>query len=264
MQHSDLYHLNYADRDWRNRSFRRQNLAGANFRGADLRGCDFSDANLSGADFTGAKLGSTPKQRVTIWAIAVAVAAMEIEAILQTGFGALGQTPGDPAWSYTIALLVTWGISGAGSAARAMLLPKMGSIAETISAVASGAFLGFFYAGVATGKNAPAAIVGAVVGGILALVGTVRFRRRLMWKMAVAKAGAFHGYGFALLIGTQALDRWVVGLFLGGIVWGCISIIYLFFTVRSFGLAVKIARQAMGTLFRNVDLSEARFSEKSY
>lgn len=200
----------------------------------------------------GAKRGSTPIQIVTIWAIAFGVAAIVIEGVIKTGFGALGQTPGDPAWFYVIALLVTWGISGAGSGARAMLSLKMGSIAEIISAVASGAFLGFFYAGVATGKNSQAAIGGAVLGGILALVAMVQFRHRLMWGMAVATAGAFHGYGFALLVGTQAIDHLCAGLFLGGMVWGCISALYLFFAVKSLELAVRIARQAIGNLLINV------------
>jgi hypothetical protein len=208
---------------------------------------------VSGAKFMGVKMGSMSKQKVTIWVIAIVVVAIVMEAMIKTGFGALGQTPGDRAWSYTIVLLVTWGISGAGSAARAMLPLKMRSIAEPISAVASGAFLGFFYAGVTTENNAQAAISGAVVGGILAWVATVRWRRRLMWTMAVATAGAFHGYGFALLIGTQAIDRFVAGLFVGGIVWGCVSVIYLFFAVKSLGLAVQMARKAMGTLLRNPD-----------
>ncbi|MGB3237436.1 MAG: hypothetical protein WBB29_04010 [Geitlerinemataceae cyanobacterium] len=193
------------------------------------------------------------KPRIAIWAIAVVVAAIVMEAIVKTGFGALGQTPGDRSWSYVIALLVTWGISGAGSAAGAMLPSTIGSIAQTISAVSSGAFLGFFYAGVVAEKNPQAAIGGAVLGGILALVATVRFRRRLMWTMAVATAGGFHGYGFALLIGTQAIDRFVAGLFVGGSIWGGVCVIYLFFAVKSFGLAVQMARQAMGTSLRKTD-----------
>lgn len=229
-----------------------------------MRGYDFREANLLGANLKGAKLGSTPKQIVTIWAIWVGVAGIVLEGLIKTGFGALGQTPGDPAWSYSIALLVTWGISGAGSAVRAMWSSKMGSISQIVSAVASGAFLGFFYAGVATGKNSQAAIGGAIVGGILALVAMVRFQRRLMWGMAVAMAGAFHGYGFALLIGTKAIDRLCAGLLLGGMVWGCISGIYLFFAVKSLELAVQIARQAMGTLLVNVSCGRPRFKDARF
>lgn len=168
------------------------------------------------------------------------VAALVLEGILKTGFGALGQTPGDPAWSYVIALLVTWGISGAGSVGKALLPPKIGSISEMISAVASGAFLGFFYAGVFTEKNPQAAIGGAVVGGILALVAAIVWRHQLVWGMVVAIAGALHGYGFALLVGTQAIDRLVAGLFWGGTIWGVICIVYLFFTLNSLRLVVQI------------------------
>lgn len=254
MQHSDSSNCKYAHRDWRNRSFRGENLAGADFSGADLRGCDFSDANLSGANFSGAKLGSTPKQIVTIWAIAVGVAAMALEAAIDTGFGALGQTPGDPAWSYVMALLITWGISGAGMGICATISSRMGEIAQTISAVASGAFSGFFYLGVVTDKNPKAAIAGAVLGGILALVGSVGWRRRLTWKMAVAISGAVYGYGFGLLMGTQALDRGVAGLLVGGLIRGCVCGMSLFFAVKSLEFAVQIGRQAIGTSFRNTGM----------
>lgn len=196
-----------------------------------------------------AKLGSTPKQIVTIWAIAVGVAAVAIEAAIDTGFGALGQTPGDRAWSYVIALLVTWGISGAAMGLAAMGSSRMGSISKTVSAVASGAFSGFFYLGTIAQKNPTAAIAGAVLGGILALVATVRFRRRLMWTLAVAISGAVYGYGFGLLMGTQALERWVARLWLEGSIGGCLCALYLFFAVKSLEFAAKVARQAIAPLF---------------
>ncbi|RMG14321.1 MAG: hypothetical protein D6728_02855 [Cyanobacteria bacterium J055] len=187
------------------------------------------------------RLQSKPKfTQFIIGAIAVAVAAIVLEGIIKTGFGALGQTPGDRAWSYVIALLVTWGISGAGSAGKALLSPQIGSISEMISSVASGAFLGFFYAGVFAENNPQVAIGGAVVGGILALVAAILWRRRLVWGMVVAIAGALHGYGFALLVGTQAIDRLVAGLFGGGTIWGIVCIVYLFFSVNSLRLAVQI------------------------
>lgn len=198
--------------------------------------------------FIGARmrLRSKPKlTQLTIGAIAVSVAAIVLEGIIKTGFGALGQTPGDRAWSYVIALLITWGISGAGSAGKAMLSPPIGSISEIVSAVASGSFLGFFYAGILTENNSQAAIGGAIVGGILALVAALLWRRRLVWGMVVAIAGALHGYGFALLVGTQAIDRLVAGLFGGGTIWGIICIAYLFFSVNSLRLAIQIYQKVL-------------------
>jgi uncharacterized protein YjbI with pentapeptide repeats len=60
-------------KDYRNRSFKGQDLSGQDFSGRDLRGCDFRDAKLRGVDFSGSTFGQTAQQRInSIAAVAAA------------------------------------------------------------------------------------------------------------------------------------------------------------------------------------------------
>jgi uncharacterized protein YjbI with pentapeptide repeats len=84
---SSSSHLNYANQDLSDRSFKQQYLRGADFSGADIRGCDFSGANLIGVKFERVKAGLSHKQIITllICTIGFAIAYAEALAFALTG-----------------------------------------------------------------------------------------------------------------------------------------------------------------------------------
>lgn len=252
--------LNFANQDLRNRSFRGQNLNSADFSGCDIRGCDFSYALLQGANFARVRMGQTPKYFIPLTFIALAVAIVAINAVSRTIFGALGRTSAEPAWSFVLALYTSLGIAGACSGLRALLDTQsiVGRIATTLSGAASGVLLSFFYAGSSTENNPRIAIAAAVVGGIVMAVSSLLFRRGLI-PVTVSTAGAVTGYGFAFFIGTIAsaclsTQNWILG-----ILWGSLSIGYLWLTMNSLILTAREIKETGRTSFKGADLTHAKF-----
>lgn len=252
--------LNFANQDLRNRSFKGQNLNGADFSGCDLRGCDFSHALLQGANFERVKTGQTPRQFIPSVVVAVVVALISADAFSKMIFGLLGRTPAEGGWSFVIALGVSLAISGTFSGLRVMMRPKSLTrrIATIISGAASGALLGFFYAGSTTDNNAQFAIAGAVLGGVLMALICWRVRHPLV-AVAVAAVGAVAGYGFAFFTGATAITYLSVQKFVWGVFWGALSLAYIALTMNSLILMVREIRQGCGTSFRRADLTQAKF-----
>ncbi|HEY9832087.1 MAG TPA: pentapeptide repeat-containing protein [Stenomitos sp.] len=252
--------LNFANQDLRNRSFKGQNLNGADFSGCDLRGCDFSHALLQGANFERVKTGQTPRQFIPSVVHAVVMALISADAFSKMIFGLLGRTPAEGGWSFVIALGVSLAISGTFSGLRVMMRPKSLTrrIATIISGAASGALLGFFYAGSTTDNNAQFAIAGAVLGGVLMALICWRVRHPLV-AVAVAAVGAVAGYGFAFFTGATAITYLSVQKFVWGVFWGALSLAYIGLTMNSLILMVREIRQGCGTSFRRADLTQAKF-----
>lgn len=252
--------LNFANRDLRNRSFKGQNLNGADFSGSDIRGCDFSRALLIGANFERVRTGLTLKRVLILVAVAVVVALPVAEAMTRTVFGALGQTVQSRAWPYVLALYISMGIAGAGSAARVATGTKSiaGVVAGTLSATASFALVGFYYGGSATGNNPQVAVAAAIGAGVLMAIASFRFRTGAM-AVAVAVAGAVTGYGFAFLVGASAIAFLSVQKLVWGVFWSIVSLAYIWLTINSLTLAVKQIKIFAGTSFRDASLTNARF-----
>lgn len=252
--------FNFTNQDLRNRSFRGQNLNGADFSGCDIRGCDFSYALLQGANFERVRVGQTPIHFIPLALIALVVAVVAVNAVSRMIFGALGRTAAEPAWSFVLALYASLGIAGACSGLRVIIgtQSKVWRIATTLSGTLSGALLSFFYAGSSTANNPRIAIAAAVVGGIVMAVSSLLFRRGLV-PVAVSTAGAVTGYGFAFFIGTIAsaglsTQNWILG-----ILWGSLSIGYLWLTMNSLILTVREIRETGRTSFKGADLTHAKF-----
>lgn len=252
--------LNFANQDLRNRSFRGKNLNGADFSGCDIRGCDFSYALLQGANFAQVRMGQTPKYFIPLIFIALVVAVVAINAVIRTIFGALGRTPAESAWSFVLALYSSLGIAGVCSGVRVIISTQsiIWRIATTLSAAASGALLSFFYAGSSTDNNPKIAIAAAVLGGIVMAVASFLFRRGLL-PVAVSIAGAVTGYGFAFLIGTIASACFSTQNWILGILWGSLSIAYLWLTMNSLILGIQQIRETGRTSFKGADLTNAKF-----
>jgi hypothetical protein len=246
---------NFARQDLRNRSFRGQVLNSADFTGSDLRGCDFSRSSLVGATFERARLGSSRRQRATLGTIALLMALLMGHAVSQMVFGAMGQTPAEPAWSYVVALYISLGI--AGSIGLYPLKPAViGKLLPLLSVTASGALLGFFYGGSATKNNPQVAIVAAIIGTLLAPGSTLRWRTG---KIAFTSAATVAAYGFAFLMGTTVLAYLVAFRLLEGFSLGLVTLAYLWLTLKALILAVHQIRQFPGTCFRSANLTDASF-----
>lgn len=252
--------LNFANQDLRNRSFKRQDLNGADFSGCDIRGCDFSHALLQGANFERARAGQTPKKFIPFIVVVVIVAWLSANAFSQMLFGVLGRTAAETGWSFVIALAVSLAISGGFSGVRTFIGTKSLArrIATIVSGAASGALLGFFYAGSSTNNNPKFAIAGAVIGGVVMAFVSFKFRTVVV-AVAITIAGATSGYGFAFFCGATAIAHFSVQQLVWGVVWGALSLGYIGLTMNSLTLAIQDIKGASGTSFKGADLTNATF-----
>lgn len=250
--------LNFTNKDLRNRSFKGLNLKGADFSKSDLRGCDFSGALLVGANFEGVRTGITFRQIISL-AIVVAIATfLTAFAVIRTVFSALGEPFGGSNWAYIVALLVSLTISGTGTGIAIAIASPFNRIAFTLSATASGALLGFVYAGLAANKNPQAAIAGAILGGVLMGFTTLRFRTGIVG-VIVAIAGAITSYGLTFWLWAVALAFLTGQKLVWGIFFAILSIAYLGLAINSLFLALKEMKKSAGTSFRKADLTDAVF-----
>ncbi|NJP08225.1 MAG: pentapeptide repeat-containing protein [Leptolyngbyaceae cyanobacterium RU_5_1] len=199
-------------------------------------------------------------------------------AISRLVFGVLGQTPTDRAWGYVIALLISSGIAGGCSGIRSLVKQRrLRGLATVLSGTASGALIGFFYAGTSTkvlmdwlhawfslGENPTqnypqAAIAGAVVGGLGVGIACLQCQSATL-KIAVSMAGALAAYGFTFLIGAMAIAVLNTRHLDWGMALSLVSLIYLWLTVKSLAIALQQIKHAPGTLFRQANLTAARFA----
>ncbi|MBD2776904.1 pentapeptide repeat-containing protein [Iningainema tapete] len=252
--------LNFAHQDLRNRSFQGKNLNGADFSGADIRGCDFSNASLQGANFQGVRAGQNREKFIVLLVVAVVVAIAQAYAISYMIFGVLGQTPEDPAWVYSQALIISMSIAGVSSAISSLMRSKsiLQRIAITVSGSASGALLGFFYGGSAAGgENAQIASASALMGAVVIALASFYFTKVLAVPIAVA--GSIAAYGLAFFISTVASAYLSTNNFVWGIVWSTLSLGAIVLTIISLIQALKIMTSSCVTNFRGADLTKAKF-----
>ncbi len=150
----------------------------------------------------------------------------------------LGQTPSDKAWNYVLALLISLGLGGACAGIQSRS-GRWNKILLLLSGAATGAITGFYYSGLAAGKNPQVAVIGAVVGGLLVTLLAWRWPS-VIWTIAIRFSGAIAAYGWFFLVGTTALGclhthHWFIGSILGSL-----SLLYLWLSVRSLRLALSL------------------------
>lgn len=249
---------NFSNKDLRNRSFKGRNLKGANFSGADIRGCDFSYAILAGANFERVRTGVTFKRAIVGGIIALVTIILTANAVLSTVFPSLGEPVGGKNWSYIVALIVSLAISGAGSGIINLMKTQLSKLSFVLSATASGAFIGFVYAGLAANKNPQIAILGATIGGLWMAFSSLRFSTRIL-AVAVASAGAVTGYGLAFWLWVFALSSLTGQQLVWGIGLTMLSLTYLALTFSSLVVTFKEIKKYAGTCFINADLTNAVF-----
>ena len=258
MSYSDVN--NFSNQVLRNRSFRGQVLNGADFGGADVRGCNFSNAQLEGANFIGAKIGVSGRQIAVLSAGAIAICLVVGDVVTRLILSTQGQVLGSRSWPFVLLLYGVLSAAGlAGAIARTQPpTSKIGRFAGTISAILSGALLGFFYAGTATNNNSQAALAGMAIGGVLMFFVNSRIRRQFA-KVAIVAAGSVATYGAAFLFSATASAFLNTDKLFWGTCFGLVSLLYLWFSFVSFSAIVREIRNAQDTSFRGANLADAKF-----
>ncbi|MGL5058731.1 MAG: pentapeptide repeat-containing protein [Microcoleus sp.] len=257
---NDLETYNFSKQNLQNRSFRGQILNRADFSDADVRGCNFNNAQLAGANFIGAKIGLSAKQIAILSAVAIAVCLVVGDVVTRLILGTQGQVPESRNWSFVLLLYAVLSVAGCACAiaSKQPKTLKVSRFARTISAILSGALLGFFFTGTATNNNPAAALVGMVVGGILMFFVNSRMRWQVV-KIAIAAAGSVSTYGAAFLFSATASAFLSTGQLLWGGFFSLVFLLYFWFTCVSFAATIGDIVNAEGTSFRGANLTDAKF-----
>ncbi|MEG4318267.1 MULTISPECIES: pentapeptide repeat-containing protein [unclassified Microcoleus] len=258
MNYSDAN--NFSNQVLCNRSFRGQVLNGADFGGADVRGCNFSNAKLEGANFLGAKIGLSGRQIAVLSGVAIAICVIVGDVVTRLILSTQGQVPDSRSWPFVLLLYGVLSAAGMAGAIARQQQPtsKIGRLAGTVSAILSGALLGFFYAGTATNNNSQAALAGMAIGGVLMFFVSSRIRRQVA-KIAIVAAGSVATYGGAFLLSATASAFLNTQKLLLGTCFAFLSLLYLWFAFVSFSAIVREIANTEGTSFRGANLTGAKF-----
>jgi Pentapeptide repeats (8 copies) len=258
MNYSDAN--NFSNQVLCNRSFRGQVLNGADFGGADVRGCNFRNAQLESANFIGAKIGLSGRQFAVLCAGAIAICLVVGDVVTRLILSTQGQVLGSRSWAFVLLLYGVLSAAGlAGAIARTQRpMSKLGRFAGAISAILSGALLGFFYAGTATNNNSQAALASMAIGGVLMFFVNSRIRHQFA-KVAIAAARSVATYGAAFLFSATASAFVSTQKLFLGTCFGLLSLLYFWLALLSFSATVREIANAEGTSFRGANLADAKF-----
>lgn len=279
----------FINRDLRNRSFRKKNLALTNFRGADIRGCDFTGAILSGSDFSNVKAGLSLRQGIYLGLLIVAILLFAGDVMSRLFFNTIGQPPLD---FKTVHVPLFYGfvnLAGITSAiATVNLKTKLGRVFTITTGVLVGAILAFgvafFYPGLfshyifSPNRSIPSnqawlhqmlsvlnehktsiAIYTAPLGAAIMLLFS-KIQHRNSFKIAVSVLGAIASYVAAFFWTTIATAFYGNQNLTLSIVFGIVAVIYLGLTFVSINRIVHELQHAIGTSFRRAELTHARFA----
>ena len=100
-----------------------------------------------------------------------------------------------------------------------------------LSAILVGVLLGFYYGGSYTNNNPQYAILGAIAGGIFFLILAI-WQYELV-ALALAFSSSICAYSFALIVGIRGINLFAASLYLPGIIWLIISLVYIALSVSS-------------------------------
>ena len=255
-----LNSLDFSNRDLRNRSFRGRDLSGADFRGADIRGCDFGHAQLVRANFERARTGQTRRQVFLPLGVAGGLALALAYGLSHMVFGALGQTPEQPAWMSVVMLHIFSGVAGVSSASRALVgWGVIGRAGLYLSGACSAALIGFFYLGSYFDQSLKAAIAGAVAGAGLAIVLSLMAEKPM--GVIVPAMGTMAAYGFSFLVWTAAIAHLSARQYIWGVGLGALSLVYVGFALCSLRAVGYGVSQLTGTSFRGANLTNAQIHQ---
>ncbi|AKG21881.1 pentapeptide repeat-containing protein [Calothrix sp. 336/3] len=257
---------NFSHQNLSHRSFQGQNLDEADFSYADIRGCNFNYASLRGANFEGAKIGQTIWDLLLALLVAIAILISAFHAISQMVFGVINRTPSDPVWNFAIVLVISLLLSGIILPIGEIYLRQnsiLNRIIFSISASASGALMGFYYGGIATGERNPQlAVLTAVVLAIV-MGGVSFYLIRGIFPIMINTIAAVSGYGLTFLLSAQ------VGIYLSsnnlvtGIIYVILFILSFKYTFTSLNLLISKIFTYKTTSFCGADLTNTELPVKS-
>jgi uncharacterized protein YjbI with pentapeptide repeats len=260
MDYSTPY--NFTNQNLQNRSFQGKILNDADFSGADVRGCNFKNAQLQGANFQGAKIGLSRRQIAILSSIAIGICLVCGDTITRLILGTQGEVPNSQSWSFVMLL---YGVLSIGGFASAMgnihnKNSKYGGFTSTVSAIISGALLGFFYAGSATDNNSQAALAGMAIGGLSMFFVSRRIRAQFAI-VAIAAAGSVTTYGAAFLLSATASAFLSIHKVFWGTFFSILALVYLWFALVSFSATIREIKNTVGTSFRGANLTNTKFDQ---
>ena len=250
----------FNNQNLQSRSFQGQLLNGADFSGSDIRGCNFRNAQLVEANFERVKAGLSPQKFMRLSGVMSAIALLVGDALSRLIFGALGQIPGSSAWSF---VLVLYGVLSAVAVSSGIsslngIPPTIRKIARTFSAVLSGALLGFFYAGSASGNNSTLEIAGAIAASLLMFFASI-FLSQAWVKLTILTIATVTIYSAAFLLGATAsihLSAQQIGM---GTMMAISSLLCVWLTLNSLKQILRSLKLLSTTSFNGANLLTARF-----
>ncbi len=188
------------------------------------------------------------------------IALLTADALFRLIFSALGQVPNGSAWSFVLLLYGILSLVGAciGVSLFKSRATKIRRIAHLIAAISSGALLGFFYAGSASGKNPNLAIGGAVVAG-LGMVGLSQGSRPAWIQTAIATLTTVTVYAAAFLLGATASSSLSAQQFDLGLICAIGCLVYVGLAWSQLKAVVRSLKLAATTSFEGADLTAAIF-----
>lgn len=206
------------------------------------------------------RIGISRTQIAIVSAGAIAVCLIVGDVVTRLILGTQGQISESRSWSFVLLLYGVLSVAGC-ACAIASQQPKTSKLARfagTISAILSGALLGFFYTGTATNNNSTAALAGMVFGGWIMFFVNLRVRWQIV-KVAIASAGSVSTYGAAFLFSATASTFLSSGqLFWGGF-FSLVSVLYFWFACVSFAATIREIVNAEGSSFRGANFTDVKF-----
>ncbi len=195
--------------------------------------------------FEKAKIGKIQPQQILLLILALTIGAIFADAVSRLVFASLGQTPAEPAWNYVLVLYFCLWIAATGIAIHAMFRPpaSIATLTQIVSGVVAGALTGFYYGGSLTNNTARWAIVGAIIGGVLATILWWRLPTRVV-AVAGAVIGTIAAYGFTFVTWSWAIAFLSTHHYLPGISLNLFSLLYLWATVQNLILVFREIRRS--------------------
>lgn len=168
--------------------------------------------------------------------VAIAITVWSLFSFSHLIFGILGKTSEDKAWSYVLVLYVSLAVATTGVTLQ--MSSKHRLIGRYLSATATGAILGFFSLGWVTNESPLWASVGAIILGLGSLISCHQAQKQIdPWNylvlVAINVGSIVAVYGFALLVGTNAIALLTGGHLLSGICWSFVSVYSLWLTIKA-------------------------------
>lgn len=177
--------------------------------------------------------------RIILIAIAIISLILTLQAVSMMMFASLGQTPNSDRWGYVLTLQVVLGIIG--------ITGYLSNVANFSSVIVKtshfvlntlcGVLLGFYYGGTYADNNSQVAVVSAIAVGIIFNL-LYRWQKQIVSTVVMAIASVC-AYGFASIGGIAAINLIAGSLFIPGIIWSCVCLVYLGLTVNNLAIAFK-------------------------